>query len=61
MWCLKDNLEANEFMEVEFFAKDICAIPFGTDGKFRVKKFKKIRVINRKEAIKFLKKAMKNK
>jgi len=58
MWCLKDNLYANEFIEVEFYVKDIVAIPYRTDGKFRVKKFKVIRKINRKQAIRLLKKVM---
>ena len=59
MWCLQDCLYANEFIEVEFKVKDIAAIPFATDGKFRVKKFKVIRKINRKQALKLLRKVMK--
>jgi len=54
MWCLKDNLEANEFIEVQFSVKDIVAIPYVTNGKFRVNKFKVLRKINREEAIKLL-------
>jgi hypothetical protein len=53
-WCLKDNNGADEFIEVEFQVKDIVAIPYCTDGKFRVKKFKVLRKINRKEAIELL-------
>jgi len=53
-WCLHDNTDANEFLEVEFEAQDIIAIPFATDGKFRVKKLKVIRKINREEAKKLL-------
>ena len=59
MWCLKDNLEANEFIEVEFQVKDIVAIPFTTDGKFRVKKFKVIKKYTRKQVLDLLKKKMK--
>jgi hypothetical protein len=58
IWCLKDSLEADEFLEVEFKVKDICAIPYGTDGKFRVKRFKVLRKITRKQALAILKKAM---
>jgi len=58
VWCLKDNISADEFMEVEFKAGDICAIPYSTDGKFRVRRFKTLRIINRTEAIKLLKDAM---
>ena len=54
MWCLKDNNSANEFIEVEFQVKDIVAIPYFTDGKFRVKQFKILRKINRKEALEYL-------
>jgi len=58
MWCLKDNLDVDEFIEVEFKVKDIVAIPYISDGKFRVKKFKVLRKINRKEAVRLLKKPM---
>ncbi|MFZ5989854.1 MAG: pentapeptide repeat-containing protein [Bacillota bacterium] len=57
-WCLKDNLEVDEFMEVEFLVKDIV-MPLNSDGKFRVKKFTTLRIINREEAIKILTDAMK--
>ena len=44
MWCLQDNSSDEiELIEVEFTAKDITAIPFQTDGKFRVRKFKVLR------------------
>jgi uncharacterized protein YjbI with pentapeptide repeats len=49
-WCLKDNLQADEFLEVEFNTADLI-VPYFTDGKFRVKKFKVLREINRKEAL----------
>ena len=52
MWCLKDNKYANEFIEVEFKVSDILAIPYQSDGKFRVKQFKVLRKIDRKKAMK---------
>ena len=58
MWCLKDNLDADEFIEVEFQVKDICAVPFATDGKFRVKKFKVVKQYTRKQVVKKLQKVM---
>jgi uncharacterized protein YjbI with pentapeptide repeats len=58
MWCLKDNIEADEFIEVKFRVKDIVAIPYITDGKFRVKKLKVLRKINREEAVTLLKNVM---
>ncbi|RKY68394.1 MAG: hypothetical protein DRP97_06350, partial [Candidatus Latescibacterota bacterium] len=59
MWCLQDDGTTDEFIEVEFKVKDIVAIPFATDGKFRVKKFKVIRKINRGQALRLLKKITK--
>jgi len=61
MWCLKDDLEANQFIEVKFKVKDIVAIPYVTDGKFRVKKLKVLRMIDREEAIQLLKGSMSTK
>jgi hypothetical protein len=58
MWCLCNSHSCHEYVEVEFAVKDIVAIPYATDGKFRVKKLKVLRKINRKEAEKLLKKAM---
>ena len=52
-WCLQDGYIADEFIEVEFQVKDIAAIPYYSDGKFRVKRFKVLRKLNRDEAIKF--------
>ena len=54
MWCLKSAFSADEFIEVEFTVKDIGAIPINSDGKFRVKRFKVLRKINRKQAIELL-------
>jgi hypothetical protein len=44
-WC-KRNMESNKqiIVEVSFLAGDIVAIPYATDGKFRVKKMKIERV-----------------
>jgi len=58
VWCLRDNSQVDEFIEVEFLVRDIVAIPYATDGKFRVKRFKVLRRINRKSAIKILNKVM---
>ena len=55
-WCLKDSSEADEFLEVEFFARDIIAIPFANDGKFRVKKLKVIKKYSRKQVLELLNK-----
>lgn len=60
-WCLKDNAEANEFIQVEFQVKDIIAIPYFTDGKFRVKRFKVIKKYTRQEAIDFFYDKLNNK
>jgi len=54
MWCLKSDFGADEFIEVQFQVKDIGALPICSDGKFRVKKFKVLRKINRKKAVKLL-------
>jgi hypothetical protein len=60
-WCLSDSAGKGgvTFLEVEFTAADIVAVPFATDGKFRVRKFKALRSISRKEAEKILTDAMK--
>jgi len=50
-WCLQDTSSSEAlFLEVEFYAKDIVAVPFATTGKFRVKRFKVLREITREEA-----------
>ena len=43
------------YVEVEFDAKDIVAIPYASDGKFRVQKFRVIRKIPKKELEKLIK------
>ena len=59
IWCLKDSSKADEFLQIEFQVKDIVAIPYTTDGKFRVKKFKVLKKLNRKQVLKLLTNAMK--
>ncbi len=59
MWCLRDCNSDSELIEVEFYAKDIVAVPYFTDGKFRVSKFKVLRQISRDEGQKILDKMTK--
>ena len=42
-WCLKYKEKGNIILEVEFESEDIIAIPYATDGNFRVKRCKVIR------------------
>ncbi len=59
-WCLRDNRDKDiELLEVQFKVSDIIAIPYATDGKFRVKKMKVLSKITRKQAEKLLIDAMK--
>jgi len=44
-WCLERKGKGNIILEVEFTAEDIVAIPYATDGKFRLKRCKVIREI----------------
>ena len=56
-WCLREtgcNLDKT-YIEVEFTANDIIAIPYNSDGKFRVKKLKVIKKLTKKELEKYLK------
>jgi hypothetical protein len=39
-WCMDEWLAGYKILIAEFTAKDIAAIPIGSDGKFRVKKCK---------------------
>ncbi len=50
-WCLRDtnNDITKTYIIVEFDVKDIVAIPYNSDGKFRVKKFRIVRKLNKKE------------
>jgi len=52
-WCLRDSLDKTEIelIEVEFKVSDIVAIPYWTDGKFRVKTFKVLRKISRNKGM----------
>jgi len=45
-WVAMNWREGYRIMLVEFHAKDIAAIPFGNDGKFRVTKCKVIKEID---------------
>ena len=56
-WCLRDtNCDLTKaYIEVEFDAKDIVAIPYNSDGKFRVKKLTVIREIPKEELEAYLK------
>ena len=56
-WCLRDtNCDLRKtYIEVEFDAKDIVAIPYNSDGKFRVKKLTVIREIPKEELGEYLK------
>jgi len=45
-WCISKWEEGYKILVVEFTAKDIAAIPIGSDGKFRVRKCKVIREKN---------------
>ena len=50
-WCLRDtgcNLD-KIYIEVEFMASDIVAIPYNSDGKFRVRKLTVVRKLTKKE------------
>ena len=56
-WCLRDtNCDLTKtYIEVEFDANDIVAIPYNTNGKFRVKKFGVIREIPKAELEEYIK------
>jgi uncharacterized protein YjbI with pentapeptide repeats len=55
MWCLKYDCDSDiELIEVQFKVSDIVAIPYFTDGKFRVKRLRVLRKISRQQAEKML-------
>ena len=56
-WCLRNtNCDLGKtYVQCEFNAKDIIAVPFNTDGKFRVKKLKIVKKLSKKQIEKFLK------
>lgn len=41
-WCMREWKTGYRILVMEFTAKDIVSIPFATDGKFRVKKCKRV-------------------
>lgn len=57
-WVLRDSVGKDNvrLLEVEFKVSDIVAIPYYTDGKFRVKKMKVLRKISREDGVKLLEK-----
>ena len=57
-WCLQDSIGKSnvELLEVEFRVSDIAAIPYFSDGKFRVKRFKVLRKISRQKGIELMEK-----
>jgi len=49
-WCLKEKTgDSQKILLCEFTAKDIVAIPLGTDGKFRVERCRVIRELKPEE------------
>ena len=55
-WCLKDagcDLDKT-YIEVEHDVKDIVAIPYNSDGKWRVKKLKVIKKLTKKYLMKYM-------
>ena len=56
-WCLQDTGcdLTKTYIEVEFNATDIAAIPYNTDGKFRVRKLRVIRRLTKEELIEYIK------
>jgi len=56
-WCLKNTISNNsaDFIEVEFKVSDIVAVPYYSDGKFRVKELKVLRKLSREEVLTELK------
>lgn len=55
-WCLQDtnyNL-SKTYIEVEFNAEDIVAIPYNSDGKFRVRKLRVVRKLTQEELEKYI-------
>jgi hypothetical protein len=51
-WCIREHGD-KPVIEVEFDPKDIVSIPYATDGKFRIKKLKVLRVVPEKEIKKY--------
>jgi hypothetical protein len=57
-WCLS-NIFEGKIIEVEFLASDILAVPFATDGKFRVSRLTVVREMSRNEAEEMLRDRLK--
>ena len=60
-WCLKDtnfNIVNMKYVMVEVNPKDIIAIPYNSDGKFRVKKLKILKALSKKYLQTFINKNM---
>ena len=56
-WCIRDcgmDIDTNIFVEFEFEVCDIVALPFNSDGKFRVKKATPIRKLTKTELKKYI-------
>lgn len=54
-WCERER-QGEPVIEVEFDAKDIVSIPYISDGKFRVKKLKVLKILTEDDIKKLLKK-----
>jgi len=52
-WCLKKKFAHPCYIivEVEFYAKDIVAIPYATDGRFRVRRMRVLREVKEEVTI----------
>jgi len=60
-WCLKNSDRGDDkIIEVEFAAGDILAVPFATDGKFRVSKLTVIREMSKADAEKMMREYLKS-
>jgi hypothetical protein len=47
-WCMNEYKDGFKVLLCEFTAKDIAAIPIGTDGKFRVSRCKVVKEVDLK-------------
>ena len=57
-WCLQEtncDVKNKVYVEIEFKAEDIIAIPYNSNGKFRLKKMKIVRQIPKEELEKLIK------
>jgi len=44
-WCKRNMERGDVIVKVLFYAEDVIAIPYNTDGKFRVRKMKVIEIV----------------